>query len=91
MSVGYLVGRLGQGVLVLLGVSVVVFALTWLSGDPSSVLLPPATPPEQIAAFRHSLGLDQPVPMQYLAFLGRKANTPACDLEWGEAEEVMPL
>jgi peptide/nickel transport system permease protein len=71
VTLGYLAGRLGQGVLVLLGVSVVVFALSWLSGDPSSVLLPPSTPPEQVAAFRHTLGLDQPAPIQYLDFLGR--------------------
>jgi ABC-type dipeptide/oligopeptide/nickel transport system permease component len=71
VSLGYLAGRLGQGMLVLLGVSVVVFGLSWLTGDPSSVLLPPSTPPEQVAAFRHRLGLDQPVPIQYLDFVGR--------------------
>ncbi|HEX8966753.1 MAG TPA: ABC transporter permease [Chloroflexota bacterium] len=67
----YLARRLLQSILVLLGISVVVFALTWLTGDPASVLLPVNTPPDQVQAFRHQMGLDQPIPLQYLAFLGR--------------------
>jgi peptide/nickel transport system permease protein len=67
----YLLSRLVHGMLVLLGVSVVVFGLTWLTGDPASVLLPLNTPPDQVEVFRHSMGLDQPVPIQYAAFLGR--------------------
>jgi peptide/nickel transport system permease protein len=71
VTAAYLARRLGHGLLVLLGVSVVVFALTWLTGDPAAALLPVDTPPDQAAAFRHQLGLDQPLPVQYLAFLGR--------------------
>jgi peptide/nickel transport system permease protein len=51
-------------------VSIIVFGLTWLTGDPASVLLPVNTPPDQVEAFRHSMGLDQPIPVQYVAFLG---------------------
>src|SRR4030081_514485 len=67
----YLLSRLLHGLCVLLGVSVVVFGLTWLTGDPASVLLPLNTPPEQVQVFRHNMGLDQPIPVQYAAFLGR--------------------
>lgn len=67
----YIATRLLHGVVVLFGISTVVFALTWLTGDPASVLLPINTPPEQIASFRHQLGLDKPVPAQYVDFLGR--------------------
>jgi peptide/nickel transport system permease protein len=67
----YILSRLLHGLIVLLGVSIVVFGLTWLTGDPASVLLPVNTPPDQVAAFRHSMGLDQPIPVQYVAFLGR--------------------
>jgi len=42
-----------------------------LGGDPVAVLLPLDTPPEQIAAFRHEMGFDRPVPVQYLLFLSR--------------------
>ncbi len=67
----YILSRLLHGLLVLLGVSVVVFGLTWLTGDPASVLLPVSTPPDQVTVFRHNMGLDQPIPIQYAEFLGR--------------------
>ena len=60
-----------MGVLVLFGVSIVVFLLTYLSGDPVAVLLPLDTPPEQIEAFRREMGFDQPLPVQYFKFLSR--------------------
>jgi peptide/nickel transport system permease protein len=69
--VTYIVRRLLHGVVVLLGISVLVFGLTWLTGDPASVLLPVNTPPAQVQVFRHNMGLDQPPPVQYVAFLGR--------------------
>src|SRR5258708_29643682 len=70
----YLLSRLLHGVFVLLGVSVVVFGLTWLTGDPASVLLPLNTPPDQVQKFRQNMGLDQPIPVQYAAFLGRAVH-----------------
>jgi peptide/nickel transport system permease protein len=60
-----------MGVLVLFGVSIVVFLLTYLGGDPVAVLLPLDTPPEQIEAFRREMGFDQPFPVQYFKFLSR--------------------
>jgi ABC-type dipeptide/oligopeptide/nickel transport system permease component len=56
---------------VLLGVSVIVFLLMHLGGDPVAVLLPLDTPPEQVAAFRHAMGFDRPLPVQYVYFLSR--------------------
>jgi ABC-type dipeptide/oligopeptide/nickel transport system permease component len=70
----YILKRLLHGVFVLLGISIIVFGLTWLTGDPASVLLPLNTPPQQVAEFRHQMGLDQPVPVQYLEFLGRAVH-----------------
>src|SRR5947208_8891349 len=70
----YILRRLLHGVVVLLGISVVVFGLTWLTGDPASVLLPLNTPPDQVQVFRHNMGLDQPIPLQYAAFLGRAVH-----------------
>ena len=67
----YMLRRVLHGVLVLLGVSVIVFLLMHLSGDPVAVLLPLDTPPEQIEAFRHKMGFDQPLPVQYFLFLSR--------------------
>lgn len=67
----YIVRRLLHGVLVLFGVSVIVFGLVHLGGDPVAMLLPLDAPPEQIEAFRHSMGFDRPLPVQYGLFLSR--------------------
>ncbi|HEY3059358.1 MAG TPA: ABC transporter permease [Chloroflexota bacterium] len=67
----FIAHRLAHGVLVLFGISIVVFGLTWLTGDPARVLMPINTPPEQIENFRKAMGLDQPAPVQYVAFLER--------------------
>jgi peptide/nickel transport system permease protein len=67
----YLFQRLVQGVLVLLGVTTIVFALTFVAGDPASTLAPLDTTPAELEAFRHNMGLDRPVPVQYVDFLLR--------------------
>ncbi|TMF05181.1 MAG: hypothetical protein E6I52_03310 [Chloroflexi bacterium] len=74
----YIAHRLLHGVFVLFGISTVVFALTWLTGDPASVLLPVNTPPDQVEVFRHQMGFDQPLPVQYLAFIGPETARPRC-------------
>jgi len=66
-----MIRRALHGVLVLFGVSVIVFLLMHLGGDPVAVLLPLDTPPEQIEAFRQEMGFDRPLPVQYLHFLSR--------------------
>ena len=65
----YLFQRLVQGLLVLLGVTTIVFALTFVAGDPASTLAPLDTTPAELEQFRHNMGLDRPVPVQYLDFL----------------------
>lgn len=47
------------------------FLLVTLSGDPSYILLPPETGPEQRAAFRRMYGLDQPLSVQYFRHVTR--------------------
>ncbi len=67
----YIARRAVQGVVVLFGVSILVFLLMHLAGDPAAVLLPLDTPPEQIEAFRQEMGFDRPLPIQYIHFLSR--------------------
>ncbi len=65
----YAISRLGQLVLVLIGVSVVVFfTMHVLPGDVATLLLGERATVAQLAQLRHQLGLDQPVWMQYLDF-----------------------
>ncbi|WP_237101913.1 ABC transporter permease [Nonomuraea sp. MG754425] len=65
----FIAGRTAQGALVLLAVSVVVFLLSFLSGDPAALMLPAEATPAQIAEFRQEMGFDQPVFVQYWDFL----------------------
>jgi peptide/nickel transport system permease protein len=61
--------RITQILVVLIGVSVVVFALVRLTGDPVVILLGEAATAEAVAELRADLGLDQPVYVQYVRFL----------------------
>ena len=66
----YFVNRVLQLVLVLLGVSVVVFvAMHLLPGDVATLLLGDHATADQLVRLRAQLGLDQSVPVQYLRFL----------------------
>jgi ABC-type dipeptide/oligopeptide/nickel transport system permease component len=68
--VAYLITRLGQSIIVLFLVSIVAFALILLSGDPVSMMLPVHATEQDRLTLQHELGLDQPVALQYLSFLG---------------------
>ncbi len=65
----YLLRRGWQSILVLFGVSVVVFLILHLTGDPALLLLPPDASAEDIAKFRREMGFDDPMAVQYLRFL----------------------
>jgi len=45
-----------------------------LSGDPVPLLLPPDAPTSEILRVRHDLGLDRPLPVQYVIFLANLAR-----------------
>ena len=70
----YIAGRLATAVLVILGVSVVSFFLTFLTGDPAEIMLPPGATAEQIEKFRREWGFDDPLPVQYWRFLSRAVH-----------------
>jgi peptide/nickel transport system permease protein len=62
--------RLLLTVPVLLGLLLLIFVLTRIVPiDPAAVLAGETATPEQIASIRASLGLDQPLPMQFLLYL----------------------
>src|SRR5579864_3947369 len=71
---GYVLTRLAQSIVVLFLVSVVAFALVLLSGDPAAIMLPVSATDQDRAALRHQLGLDQPVGVQYVTFVGHLAQ-----------------
>lgn len=58
-------------VLVLLGVSVVVFGVIHITpGDPARIMLGPSAREQDVQRLRQQLGLDQPIYIQYLEWLG---------------------
>jgi len=60
---------------VLVGVSVVVFMVLHLSpGDPAEIMLGSAATSEDLARLRADLGLTQPLPVQYVRWMGRVAR-----------------
>ncbi|HEX6443968.1 MAG TPA: ABC transporter permease [Streptosporangiales bacterium] len=63
--VRYVAGRIGQAVLSIAGVSVIVFVVLRLSGDPSRLLVPQNASAADVARIRHQLGLDQPIWVQF--------------------------
>ncbi len=79
----YVVRRVVLSVVVLFGLSLLVFAMVSLSGDPVRLLLPPDASPEAVARFRTALGLDQPLPVRYLRFLAQ-----AVRLDFGDSIQL---
>jgi len=70
----YVAGRLATAVLVIFGVSVVSFFLTFLTGDPAEIMLPPGATAAQIEKFRAEWGFADPLPVQYWRFLTRAVH-----------------
>lgn len=67
----YLVKRLLSLMPVLLGITLLVFGfLHFIPGGPAVVLLGERATPEQVATLTRQLGLDQPLWLQYVKFLG---------------------
>ena len=65
----YLVERLFHGVLVLFGITLVGFVLINLTGDPVRIMLGPDATQQQVDAVRQEMGLDQPLPVQYVRYM----------------------
>lgn len=67
----FLLGRLANGAIVMVLVSMLSFSLFNFIGDPVSNLVGENATVNERDAMRKSLGLDQPLPLQYLKFVGR--------------------
>jgi len=65
----YLSQRLGQGIVVILGVTTLVFVVTRMIGDPVNFILPLSASEDQRAALRSDLGFDRSILSQFWSFL----------------------
>ena len=66
----YILKRFWHGLIVIFGVTIIVFVVTRMVGDPVKVMLPLEATLEQRAAFEKRLGLDRPIPVQFVDFIG---------------------
>jgi peptide/nickel transport system permease protein len=78
----YFLKRLLQGVAVILGVTVLVFVVTRLVGDPVKIMLPLEATAEQRAAFEKQLGLDRPIWVQFVDFANGLSRLDFGDSLW---------
>ena len=61
--------NLARALIVLFGISLITFVISHVIGDPLGVLLPLDAPSSTRAVYRHEMGLDRPVGVQYLQFV----------------------
>ena len=54
---------------VVIGITLIVFVLVRISGDPVVLMLPEDAEQWQVEALREALGLDRPIPTQYVMYL----------------------
>ena len=66
----YIARRLFQGLIVILGVTVFVFVVTRMIGDPVKFMLPLSATQEEREAREEELGLNDPLPVQFVHFMG---------------------
>ncbi len=82
----YLMLRLGQALLVLLGIIVLTFVLTFvLPADPARMVAGQSATAETVARIRHELGLDQPLAVRFGRYL---SNVVRGDLGRSYAQKV---
>jgi peptide/nickel transport system permease protein len=69
-ALSFVAGRALQGVVVLIGVSLIVFFALFLTGDPAALMMPPDASRAEIDAFRQAMGFNDPIWVQYGRFVG---------------------
>jgi peptide/nickel transport system permease protein len=68
----FLLRRITQALLILWGVTVVTFILSFMiPADPVRMIAGRSATAQTVASIRQQLGLDQPLPVQYCRYLGR--------------------
>ena len=69
--IGFVLRRLGYSLLSLALLSVTIFLLIRLTGDPTALLAEPGASEADLAELRSKFGLDRPLPVQYAIFIGQ--------------------
>ncbi len=90
--VGAVLSRLGQMLLVMLGISVLVFLIffTTPGSDPAARIAGRNAAPETLAAVRKDFGLDKPLPVQYVVMMRRLFVTRDLTSFVNRGQQVVP-
>jgi len=67
----YIAFRIGQAIITIWLISILVFLLTHLSGDPVSLMAPQSATKEDLEEIRQYLGLDKPIYVQYIRYVSK--------------------
>jgi peptide/nickel transport system permease protein len=78
----YLFRRACYAVVVVAGVSLMVFGIVRLGGDPALLMVPVGAGPAEVQALRRGMGLDQPLPAQYVRFVGAALRGDFGESHW---------
>ncbi|WP_336784813.1 ABC transporter permease [Paenibacillus sp. MMO-177] len=98
----FIIRRTLQSVLVLFLITLVTFGLIHAApGGPFQIMLAPGLSPEAMKVQAHNMGLDQPLPMQYIHWLGNllqgdlgytfKNHVPISDVIWPTVKNTFIL
>lgn len=78
----FFVRRAAHGLIVIFGVTMIVFVVTRMVGDPVQVMLPIDATAEQRDALRTQLGFDKPLPQQFVSYVGDLSRGDFGDSLW---------
>jgi ABC-type dipeptide/oligopeptide/nickel transport system permease component len=86
----YFLNKILLSIILIFGILTLVFFMLRVTGDPASLMMPREASPQQIEAFRESMGFNRPLGVQYVDFLSKAVvgnfgnslhyNTPALPL-----------
>jgi peptide/nickel transport system permease protein len=97
----YILKRLGQAVITIVGISMIVFLLTHLTGDPVALLAPQSATREDLEKIRVEYGFDKPIYIQYWKYVSGvvhgdfgksiRGNMPAIEMFWDRFPNTLKL
>lgn len=87
----FLARRLAYSLVVIAGVLVVVFVTTRLIGDPARIILPVSATQADYEAQRARMGLDQPIVLQFVEYVGGALRFDFGDSLWDQEQSAMGL
>lgn len=97
----YILKRIGQALITIVGISMIVFLLTHLTGDPVALMAPQSATKEDLEKIRIDYGFDKPIYVQYWKYVSGviqgdfgksiRGNMPAIEMFWDRFPNTLKL